>query len=185
MIDSKVANRYAKSLISLSNEQGVIDAVNNDMKLFSAVCSENHDLSLLLNNPVIHGDKKLSILRSIFGQKMNKLTLTFFEVVIRKGREKYLFQIAKDFTEQYKVLKRILTAEVISAVGLDDNLRKKIYNIIQSDSHSEVELVEKVDSKLIGGFVLRIGNKQYDASVSSSLRKLDQSFAENPYIKRN
>ncbi len=184
-METKVAKRYAKSLISLSNEQGVIDAVNNDMKLFTTVCSENHDLALLLSNPIIHGDKKLSILKQIFEKQMNKVTMTFFQIVVRKGREKYLLQIAKDFIDQYKTLKKILTAEIISAVGLDDKLRKQVYSLLRNDSNSEVELVEKVDKKLIGGFVLRIGDLQYDASVASSIRKLTQSFAENPYVKRN
>lgn len=184
-METKVAKRYAKSLISLSNEQGVIDAVNNDMKLFTTVCSENHDLALLLSNPIIHGDKKLSILKQIFEKQMNKVTMTFFQIVVRKGREKYLLQIAKDFIDQYKTLKKILTAEIISAVGLDDKLRKQVYSLLRNDTNSEVELVEKVDKKLIGGFVLRIGDLQYDASVASSIRKLTQSFAENPYVKRN
>lgn len=184
-METKVAKRYAKSLINLSNEQGVLDAVNNDMKLFSTVCNENHDLALLLSNPIIHGDKKLAILKQIFEKQMNKVTMTFFQIVVRKGREKYLLQITKDFIDQYKTLKKILTAEIISAVGLDDKLRKQVYNLLRNDTNSEVELVEKVDKKLIGGFVLRVGDLQYDASVASSIRKLTQSFAENPYVKRN
>jgi F-type H+-transporting ATPase subunit delta len=185
MIETKVAKRYAKSLINLSNERRVMDSVNNDMKLFASVCDENRDLALLLSNPIVNGDKKLQVLKQIFGQKMNAITMSFFEIVVRKGREKYLVQIAKDFTEQYKTLKKIITAEVVSAVGLDDNLRKKIYDIIRKDSNSEVELVEKVDNKLIGGFVLRIGDRQYDASISSEIRKLAQAFSANPYVKQN
>lgn len=185
MIETKVAKRYAKSLISLSNEKGIIDSVNNDMKLFTSVCIENNDLALLLSTPIIHGDKKLSILKQIFAQRINSMTMTFFEIVVRKGREKYLFQIAKNFITQYKILKKILTAEIVSAVGLDDKLRKQVYELLRNNENSEVELMEKVDKNLIGGFVLRIGDKQYDASVVSSIRKLKQAFAENPYIKRN
>ncbi len=184
-METKVAKRYAKSLISLSNEKGIIDSVNNDMQLFAAVCIENNDLVLLLSTPIIHSDKKLSILKQIFAHRVNIMTMTFFEIVVRKGREKYLFQIAKNFIAQYKILKKILTAEIVSAVGLDDKLRKQVYELLRNNENSEVELVEKVDKKLIGGFVLRIGDKQYDASVVSSIRKLKQAFAENPYVKRN
>ncbi len=184
-METKVAKRYAKSLISLSNEKGIIDSVNNDMQLFAAVCIENNDLALLLSTPIIHSDKKLSILKQIFAHRVNIMTMTFFEIVIRKGREKYLIQIAKNFITQYKILKKILTAEIVSAVGLDDKLRKQVYELLRNNENSEVELMEKVDKKLIGGFVLRIGDKQYDASVVASIRKLKQAFAENPYIKRN
>ena len=88
-METKVAKRYAKSLINLSNEKGVIDAVNNDMKLFSSVCNENQDLALLLSNPIIRGDKKLSILKQIFGQRVSAMTMAFFEIVIRKYIWKY------------------------------------------------------------------------------------------------
>jgi F-type H+-transporting ATPase subunit delta len=185
MIETKVAKRYAKSLIDLSNEKGIMDEVNRDIKLFLKLCSENRDLELLLSNPIINADKKLNILRKIFADKVNNLTMMFFEITVAKGREKYLVQIAKEFSSQYKQLKGIQTAEIISAVGLDDRLRKQVYDLIRNNSNAEVELIEKTDPKLIGGFVLRIGDRQYDASISSSLRKLTQAFSSNPYIKKN
>ena len=185
MIETKVAKRYAKSLIDLSNEKGIMDAVNEDMKMFVKTCEENRDLALMLTNPIIQSDKKLNVLQSLFGSRVNKMTMTFFEIVIRKGREKYLVQIAKEFINQYKALKKILTAEVISAVGLDDKLRKQIYDLLRNDSNSEIELVEKVDKTLIGGFVLRIGDTQYDASIASNIRKLKQAFSSNAYVQKN
>lgn len=185
MIETKVAKRYARSLIGLSNEKGMMDEVNNDMKLIASAGQENRDLALLLSNPIVNSDKKLSILDKIFSGKISKLTMSFIDIVIRKGREKYLLQIATAFTDQYKVLKGILTAEIVSAVGLDEKLRKKVYELIRGGSDSEVELIEKVDPKLIGGFILRIGDKQYDASITSDIRKLAQSFSKNPYIKQN
>jgi F-type H+-transporting ATPase subunit delta len=185
MIETKVAKRYAKSLIGLSLEKGAIDAVNADMKSFAQTCEQNRDLALLLSNPIIHSDKKLAILQQIFSSSFNKITMSFIEIVIRKGREKYLVQIAKEYTEQYKLMKGIQTAEIISAVGLDDKLRKQVYDIIRKNTQSEIELIEKVDKNLIGGFVLRIGDTQYDSSVAADLRKLTQSFASNPYVRKN
>lgn len=162
-----------------------MDAVQNDMKLFAAVCDQNHDLSLLLANPIIHSDKKMEILRKVFGDKMNALSISFFEIVARKGREAYLEHIAKSFIALYKQKKGILTAEITSAVGLDDKLRKSVYDMISNSGKSEVELIEKIDQKLIGGFVLRIGDKQYDASIAADLRKLAKDFSSNPYIRKN
>ena len=185
MIETKVAKRYAKSLIDLSKENGSIDAVNNDMKLFVAICDQNRDLGLLLANPIIHGYKKLAILTSVFGSRVSKLTISFFEIVTRKGREKYLIHIAKQFTEQYKEFKGIQTAEITSAIGLDDKLRASVFKSLQDSTRSEIELIEKVDKKLIGGFVLRLGDKQYDASIVSELRKLAQTFSKNPTIQKN
>ena len=185
MSEIKIGKRYAKSLIGLAVEKGALDVVHADMKKFLAVCDGNHDLELLLANPIVHSYKKQSIVQQVFGQHLNQMTLSFFDIVIRKSREKYLVAIAKEFIEEYKVLKGIQTAEVISAVGLDDKLRKQVYEMVKTSTRSEVELIEKVDKKLIGGFILRIGDKQYDASIVSSLRKLQQAFAFNQYVKKN
>jgi len=185
MVETKVAKRYAKSLIDLSREQGVIDTVNQDMSLLVSVCESNHDLALLLANPIIHADKKLAVLNSVFGSRMSKLSLSFFEIITRKGREAHLPAIAKEFVQQYKTLKGVATAIVTTAAGLDDQLRKQVYQLVKDSMKSEVELVEKVDDKLIGGFVLRIGDKQYDASVAAALRKLTREFSVNPYIRKN
>jgi F-type H+-transporting ATPase subunit delta len=185
MSEIKVGKRYAKSLIGLAAERGALDIVHADMKFFLKIIDENRNLELLLGNPIVHSYKKQGILQQIFFDKINKITQSFLDIVVRKGREKYLVPIAKEFIEQYKILKGIQTAEIISASGLDDKLRKQVYDIVRNSTKSEVELIEKVDQKLIGGFVLRIGDKQYDASILSSLRKLQQAFAYNPYVKKN
>ena len=185
MIETQVAKRYAKSLIDLSRETGVIDAVGADMKLFVAVCEQNRDLSRLLANPIIHADKKLSILRKVFEGKMNKISISFFEIITRKGREPFLEGIAREFVLKYKKFKGIQTAVITSAVGLDDKLRKEVYRLISESVKSEVELIEKVDKRIIGGFVLRMEDKQYDASIASELRKLTKEFASNPYVRKN
>jgi F-type H+-transporting ATPase subunit delta len=185
MIETKVAKRYAKSLIDLSVEKGIMNEASADMNLFIAVCSKNHELTSVLSSPIIHSFNKSAILQKIFSEKVNKVTMKFFEIIVKKGREKYLLQIAKEFISQYKVIKKIMTAEIISAAGLDDKLRKQVYEILRKQSDSEVELIEKTDSKLIGGFILRVGDYQYDASIASDLRKLAQSFSTVTFTKQN
>lgn len=185
MFETKVAKRYAKSLIDLAGERGITDAVNSDMQLLVSVCDANRDLTLLLGNPIIHSDKKLSILKNVFGKSFNALSVAFFEIISRKGREFYLPAIAKEYLNLYKQSKDIVTATVTTATGLDDTLRKEVYRIVRESVKSEVELIEKTDKNLIGGFVLRIGDRQYDASVATSLRRLTREFSANPYIRQN
>jgi F-type H+-transporting ATPase subunit delta len=185
MLETKVAKRYAKSLIDLSREQGVLDAVNQDMTLLVSVCEANRDLALLLGNPIIGADKKLSVLNAVFGQRVSKLSSAFFDIITRKGRESHLVGIAKEFVAQYKKSKGIETAVVTTAAGLDDRLRAEVLRTVRESMKSEVELVEKVDKDLIGGFVLRVGDKLYDASVASELRKLAREFSSNPFVQKN
>lgn len=186
MTETKVAKRYAKSLLDLAQSQELgIDAINNDMKLIANVCEANRELSLLLKNPIVHADKKLKILKSIFESKVNKITISFIDIITRKRRENYLEAIVKEFTELYKEYKGIQTAVITTAVGLDDNLRKEVLKLIKSNTKSEIELIENQNKDLIGGFVLRMGDVQYDASVVRSLRKLTREFSVNPYVKKN
>src|SRR5262245_23553600 len=159
MTDTKVARRYAKSLLDLAKEKGEMEAVNNDMKLLAQVCGSNHDLRLLLSSPIISSDKKHAILKRVFSGKISALSVSFFDVISKKRRESYLEGIAVEYTRLYKEYKGIQTAIVTSAVGLDDKLRAQVYKLVKESLNSEVELIEKVDKDLIGGFILRVGDK--------------------------
>lgn len=183
MLETKVAKRYAKSLIGLAAENGTLEQVHADLKMFLETCDNNRELAVMLRNPIIHTYQKLNVMKNVFESRISKVTMSFFDIVTRKGREGNLIAIAKEFNEQYKVLKGIRTAEIVSAVGLDDTLRKKVYAMLQDDSYSQIELVEKIDKNLIGGFILRVGDKQYDASIASELRKLTQTFAKNTFVR--
>ncbi len=103
-------------------------------------------------------------------------------LIVKKKRESNLLSIATEYVRQYKELKGITTAIISTAAGLDDNLRSKVINLIRNDERSEVELVERVNPGLIGGFILRYDNFQYDTSVSRSLRGLKRTFSKNLYI---
>ena len=177
-LSTRVASRYAKSLLALALEQGEMENAYNDMKLVSETCDSSKDLSLLLQSPIIKPDKKTEILREIFAGRLGKLSLSFIDIIIKKRRENYLEAIAREFQYQYKSHKNILTAIVTSVVGLDDNIRSEIMKIVKDSANAEVELVEKADKDLIGGLILRIGDKQIDASIQRKLINLRRDFSE-------
>lgn len=183
MQDTKVGTRYAKSLIKLALEQGLLENVYADMKLILRVCDETRELVTVLKSPIIKSDKKESIIKSVFASQLNPLTLEFLQIMTRKKRESYLLDIAKAFIDQYKTHKKILTAVITTAYGLDDEVRKKVQEIVTGATKSEVELIEKVDKNIIGGFILRVGDKQDDTSISRKIKNLNRTFNENPYIK--
>lgn len=182
-METRVSQRYAKSLIDLSLEKGQLEQVREDMQLVHATVSESHELSLMLKSPVIKTDKKQEVLKAVFGGKIGVITAEFIDIITRKRRESVLGEIAASFLSQYKKHKQILTAVITSASGLDDNLRNQVKQIVKGATGSEVELVEKVDKDLIGGFVLRVGDKQVDASILRQIKNIDRSFSENPYVK--
>jgi len=183
MKGSRSSVRYAKALLDLAGEQNSIDKVYADMKLIADVCRQNHELGALMKSPVVKTDKKQAILKKIFLGKISKVTELFIMLLAEKRRESFLETIAGEFAEQYKVKKNILTAVITTASGLDESLRKKVLEIVKKSADSEVELIEKTNDKLIGGFTLQVGDKRVDASIAKQIRKLSQSFSENPYIK--
>lgn len=182
MQGTKVASRYAKSLLDLSLEKGQLEQVYADMKTIQETCSENRDLALMLRSPIIKPDKKEDILNSVFS-KANPITREFIKIIVRKKRENALPAIAESFVDQYRRHKKILTAVITTAFGLDDDLRKKVLEVVKKSANSEVELVEKVDKSIIGGFIIRVGDKQDDTSIRTKILKLGRVFNENPFIK--
>ncbi|HEY8400783.1 MAG TPA: ATP synthase F1 subunit delta [Cytophagaceae bacterium] len=184
MHESRVASRYAKSLLELAKEQNVLDAVFADMELFTKVGEENPQLVRILKNPIITQDKKLGILTGLFKGKVHNLTLSIFDIITRKGREGYLFFIAKDFIAQYRALKGITTAEVVTSYTLTPEQRNSFIKIVQDATNNKVELIEKVDSDIIGGYILKIGDKQIDETIKSKLNRLKNKFTDNSYIAK-
>lgn len=183
MSEHRIASRYAKSLLELADEKGVLEDVNKDMQMFSALAAENRDLVLMLKSPVVAHAKKLAVLNKVFEGKVNELTLAIFQILTRKHREQYLPLIALEFHHQYNVRRGIEEATVTTTFALDADLRKEFENIVKSISGKEVELTEKVDKSLIGGFILKIGDRQIDDSLSSKLSALKLKFSQNPYVK--
>ncbi|MEI9919568.1 MAG: ATP synthase F1 subunit delta [Bacteroidota bacterium] len=181
---SRVASRYVKSLLDLAVNQGSLETVHADMQLFADTIGKNRDLELMLKSPVIKHDKKNAILTAIFKSKVSALTMAFMDILTKKNREPLLPEIAKEFHNAFNVYKGIGKASVITPVPMDAATRAEFEAIVRKLSNrKEVELEEKVDKDLIGGFVLNVEDKQIDASIRNNLKKLKLKFSENPYIK--
>lgn len=184
MTEARVASRYVKSLLSLAVEQGVLEEVYHDMRMFASICQENRDFMLMLKSPIISHERKRGILGKIFDAKVNKLTMAIFDILTKKNREPLLPAIAHEFHHAYNVFKGIGEASITTAVPLDSALRAEFEAVVKNISQREqVELVEKIDQDMIGGFVLNVGDKQIDASIKNKLKLLKVKLSHNPYIK--
>ena len=183
MIETKVANRYAKSLLGLALERNIQDSVFEDMKLIADTCKKNPDLALVFRSPIINTDKKDAIIKNVFGGKINDVTFAFLDIITRKRREYYLEQIAAEFISIYKKGKGISIAYITTAAPLDEKLRSEIMSLMKQHSNKQVELVEHVKKDLIGGFILRYGDEQFEASVARKLKSLRKDFRANLYVK--
>jgi F-type H+-transporting ATPase subunit delta len=181
---SRVASRYVKSLLDLAVSQGSLDKVHADMQLLANTIDKSRDLELMLKSPVIRHDKKNSILAAIFKSKVSALTMAFVDILTKKNREPLLPEIAKEFHNAFNVYKGVGKASVTTTMPMDAKTRAEFEAIVKKLSNKkEVELEEKVDKDLIGGFILNVEDKQIDASIKNNLKKLKLKFSENPYIK--
>jgi F-type H+-transporting ATPase subunit delta len=181
-MQSRAAIRYAKALLDLSLEKGEIEKVYADMQLIHKICKDSKDLQLLLESPVVKTDKKQDILKAIFTDKVNKLTMSFLLILTAKKREGILKDVAASFIEKYYEHKNILRTVIRSVSGVSDTVKSKVKALVKATYNSEVEIVEEYDAKLIGGFILKVGDKQIDTSVKAKLEKLRRNFSDNPYI---
>lgn len=181
---TRIATRYAKSLLELAIDRNAVEPVHADMDtLRSAV--QNRDLYLMLKSPIVHADKKTAVLHALLEGKINPLTMAYLDLLVNKGREMYLPEIATEFVQQFKKLKRITSVRVISAAPLSDavlqGLRSKLLASGLTTENLEIETA--VDPELIGGFVLEFDNNRYDASVANKLAELRSEFLKNQYVR--
>ena len=183
MRDIKVASRYAKSLLKISIDENVLEELNRDMVLINDVCNQNHDLVLLLKSPIVRTDKKSAIVTEIFSKKISTISNAFISIILRKKREGLLPDIAASFIDIYKTHKNITTASITTAVKLSENQKTKIIDLLLSKERDNIELKEIVNPDIIGGMIVRIGDKQVDESIRRKLTNLEMEFDENPYVK--
>ena len=132
---------------------------------------------------MVKPDKKARILDLIFASQIGEVTAKFIEILVRKGREVLLPDVAAAFTELYRQQQGLITCEVRSAVPLSAETRKHVQDMAAAKfPNKTITLAEKVDPSLIGGIVIRLGDEQLDASVSRRLHDLRREFSKNPYI---
>ncbi|AQG77966.1 ATP synthase F1 subunit delta [Spirosoma montaniterrae] len=177
MAVATVASRYAKSLLDLAKEQGITDTLYADMKFFRNTLTDNRQLNLILKNPIVRAEKKNAIVKSVFGNRLSPVMMSFLGIVARKNREAIVDSIADEFISQYDRMKGIQHAVVITTMPLTESLRETFKAMIAKETGlTQIELEERIDPKLIGGYVLRIGDRQIDGSIRSQLNNIRLQF---------
>ena len=167
----RLAKRYAKALFELAIERDVMEQVKTDMDLVIEIF-ENRDFCNMILSPIIRQAKKQDIISEIFKDKVSELSLLYIMLIIKKKRELVLKDIAEQYILTFKEEKGIITTTINTAVSLDSNLRKEIISLMEKETKKKIDLIEKVDENLLGGFVLQYNDKLYDASIRRKLNKL-------------
>jgi len=184
MQNPRLATVYAKSLADLAEDKGQFDQVYQDMEYLKALCAASRDLVLLLKSPVVYADKKQSILTAITKGNITDLTVAFNTLLIKKGREGYLPEIAVAFINLYNERNAIHQVKVTTAEPLSESLRKSIEEKLKKDAGFEhIKMDTEVNADIIGGFILEYNNNLIDASILRDLQDVKRQFQRNDYIR--
>ncbi|RZN84537.1 MAG: ATP synthase F1 subunit delta [Winogradskyella sp.] len=178
MSGSRAAIRYAKAILSLAQDQKAEEAVNNDMKSIVNAIAQSTELDQMLQSPVVRSLDKKVVLSSIF-TNANTNTINLIDTLISNKRLALLNDVAGSYIHLYDLLRGSQVATVTTAVALTDDLETKVLAKIKELTGKEAELKNIVDESILGGFILRVGDIQYNASIANKLDKLKREFTLN------
>jgi F-type H+-transporting ATPase subunit delta len=172
MNQSKISVRYAKALFNLAKETNSLDSLRNDSELLLNCISDVPELQFMIRSPVITLAEKIHLFKSAFRDSFSELTFKFINLVLENRREEHLAGMCRYFLHLLKAEQGIRSAEMVTAVPLNDALRQTISRLIARKFSSRIELHEKTDQAIVGGFILRVGDQQIDASILSKLHHI-------------
>jgi F-type H+-transporting ATPase subunit delta len=181
MNQSKIGVRYAKALFELAKEKKVLAETRKDMDFIKAVSEEVEGFRFLVESPVIDTKKKLEIFAAMFKGNISKLSQSFLDLVIKNKRETYIADITRNFVDFVRKDQGVKSASFATAVEIDNKLLEEVKQITESYFKTRIELTSDVNPDLIGGFILRVDDKQFDSSVSSKLNKIKAQLVSTDF----
>ena len=176
MASTRAAIRYAKAILDLANSKGVAEAVNNDMKVIASTIESNLELSTFIQSPTVKVEVKESALLEVFAN-VNGVTKGLFHLLFENKGFEILQAIATEYKMLFDVVNGVEVATVTTAIPMDAALEAKVLAKIATLSDKKITIENIVDASIIGGFILRIGDKQYNASVANRLQVLKRELS--------
>jgi len=176
MASTRAAIRYATAILDLSNSKGVAEVVNNDMKSIASTIKGNEELNTFIHNPTIKVDVKENALLEVFAT-VNNVTKGLFHLLFENKRFEILDAIATEYNKLFDIQNNVEVAKVTTAIAMDAALEAKVLAKIATLSDKKITIENIVDPAIIGGFILRIGDQQYNASVANRLQVLKRELS--------
>lgn len=181
----QIYSRYAKSLIEISQENGILDKTIEDSYYFKEV-AKNKDFQNLLKNPVFKPEMKLKVFEALFKGKVGDTFYKFINLVTKKGREMYLPAIIDELLFQDKKNRKITDAKLTTAVEVPKDFVEELKALLLKSSiaDKEIDIKTKVDKDILGGFVVEVGGSVVDASVRTKLNNIRKNITEENYVRK-
>ena len=177
MSAERLSARYARSVMSLAIENNQLEEVHNDFLSIQQALNDSRDLALMVKSPIIKADQKWNVLNAVFSSNVQELTNKFLRLIVKKGRETYLPNIAKAFENQYQQLRQVTPVTITTASPLDDQMLEKIQTLLKESGRvTKTEWTKEIDEDILGGFILEFDGQVVDASVQGKLEQLKRKL---------
>jgi F-type H+-transporting ATPase subunit delta len=184
MTNTRVAHRYAASLMRLAIEQNKLEEVYRDMQFMGNAVACSRELTTMFRSPVTRAESKISVVDALYAGSEDQITSTFLRLVIKKRREAVIPGMIQSFSQMYRAQKGIVKARLETAVEWSDQLTAEVCDIIAKETESKVEMSTRINPDLMAGFVIQVEDRRFERSVARSLQEIRQLFSDNPYIKK-
>lgn len=178
MDQSTITVRYAKAFFSTAKEKNLLDTSKADIELVSNICNNSPDFITVLESPIVKSSKKTELISSIFKNKVNELSLKFLLLITQNNREDHIPGICRNFLDLTRKDQNIKSAVLTTASKIDSETIKRVEVLLSKELNASIELSTQINPDILGGLVLRFDDKQYDASVSTQLKKIKQNLLE-------
>lgn len=178
MAQSRAAVRYAKAVLDLAKDQKLAAAINADMKSIVDAVADSNDLKEMLVSAAVPFAVKKSALLAIF-KNLNPLSVNLIDSLIQNKRIHILSEVAQKYNALFDESQGKQDAKVTTAVALTKELEAQVLAKVKELTGKDAEITNVIDPSILGGFILRIGDIQYDASIANKLNKLKREFTLN------
>ncbi|NLJ83419.1 MAG: ATP synthase F1 subunit delta [Halanaerobiaceae bacterium] len=180
MRHSEVSRRYSFALFELGKEEDKLSVFRAELASVLRIMEEYPDLKKLLLHPRIRREDKKLLLERVFSEELSKELLNFLKLLTDRRRESYLEAIYKDYLDLLNKEENILEVEVRSAISLPEDLKARLAEKLAELTGTKISIKEKVDPEIIGGLVLKIGDRVIDGSIRKDLEALKNRLVQIP-----
>jgi len=174
-----VVKNYSENLYSLSKTEDCVERVDDELSTLKKVLSENLDLSNFLEDSNIDFEGKRKALLDIFGAKVSPVTINFIDLLVSVKRLNFLGKIIENYSDLVKDAREVTICSVTTAIPLENKVFAKLEEKLRKIVNGDIFIQKQVDKKIIGGLVVRIGEKVVDASIKFQLDKLKANIISN------
>ncbi|SDJ89574.1 F0F1 ATP synthase subunit delta [Natronincola ferrireducens] len=173
-----VAKRYAGALFEVAQEDNNLQPVREEMDFIGECLKENKDFEKLLNTPLIKSSEKKEVLTNIFKDKVSVEVLNFLYILVDKRRTRDLQEIIKEFSKMADASKNMVEAVAITAFPLEQETLLKLQVQLSMASGKNVKLNNKVEEEVIGGVLIKMGDKVIDGTLKNRLGQMKQQLSQ-------